>query len=377
VSVVARVAGCGGGGGDEADDDQAAEPATEVSAPTSTTLDELVPPDELGPHAVGYTTMTVSDPDRPGRELPTSVWYPADIDADVDDAALAAYARTTNVPIPSDVARVDVPVADGRFPLIVFSHGFGGVNTQSFFYTETLASHGFVVAAPDHVGNTAFDQAAGTDVEMSVSAGDRLPDVSTTIDVIVARSDDDEDLFAGHVDDDRVGVTGHSFGGFTTLAMAVETDGERYDPRVDVIVPLAPGSPTSDESLTSITIPTLLMGGTLDGSTPLDPNVTRPWELISSADLMRVDLIDAGHLAFDTPCEARDAAAASDITLDPTTSVVLDISAVDGCGPDRLDAARAHALINRYAVAFFEVHLAGDTRYETFLAPTDDVMVYP
>ena len=42
-------------------------------------------------------------------------------------------------------------VAQGRFPLVVFSHGYGGLRTQSSFLTAHLASWGFVVAAPDHL----------------------------------------------------------------------------------------------------------------------------------------------------------------------------------------------------------------------------------
>ena len=41
-----------------------------------------------------------------------------------------------------------------RCPLLVFSHGNSGYRQQSTFLTTHLASWGFVVAAPDHVGNT-------------------------------------------------------------------------------------------------------------------------------------------------------------------------------------------------------------------------------
>ncbi len=42
------------------------------------------------------------------------------------------------------------PVADGRFPVALFSHGFSGFNTQSSELTSHVASWGFVVAAPEH-----------------------------------------------------------------------------------------------------------------------------------------------------------------------------------------------------------------------------------
>ncbi len=47
------------------------------------------------------------------------------------------------------------PPAAGDFPLVIYSHGNGGLRYVSAFLTEHLASHGFVVMAPDHTGNTA------------------------------------------------------------------------------------------------------------------------------------------------------------------------------------------------------------------------------
>lgn len=359
VSVAALllvVGACSSGGSTQADD----------AARSTTTASELVPPDELGPFAVGHATTEAFDPER-DRHVPVTLWYPAG----ASDGELARYPYVDGIEVVSDVAVEGAPVADGRFPLIVFSHGFGGTPAQSPFLTEALASHGFVVAAPAHVGNTAFDVAAGTDVDMGQSAGDRLPDVSLVIDDVLARDTDPEDLLAGHVDIDRIGVTGHSFGGFTTLAVAAEVDGEPYEPRVDAIAALAPGSRLSDEALRSIEVPTLLMGGTLDATTPIEPNVTRPWELIAADDLYRVDVVDAGHLAFADPCAQRDAAVGLDVA--DATAVVLEVSAVDACGPDRIDADEAHRLIARYVVAFFEVHLAGEAAYDRYLTPTSGV----
>ena len=49
------------------------------------------------------------------------------------------------------------PPLPGPHPLIVFSHGNSGFRRQSTFLTTHLASRGFVVAAPDHTGNTLFE----------------------------------------------------------------------------------------------------------------------------------------------------------------------------------------------------------------------------
>ncbi len=51
---------------------------------------------------------------------------------------------------------------------------------------EALASHGFVVAAPDHPGDTMLDAASGRQASLLALAADRLHDVSAVIDVTEA-----------------------------------------------------------------------------------------------------------------------------------------------------------------------------------------------
>ena len=48
------------------------------------------------------------------------------------------------------------PALGGPWPIILFSHGNQGIKEQSFFLTEHLASHGYLVVAPDHQYNTAI-----------------------------------------------------------------------------------------------------------------------------------------------------------------------------------------------------------------------------
>ena len=46
-----------------------------------------------------------------------------------------------------------VPMNAAHGSLLVFSHGYRAINTQSTDLMEALASHGFVVASPEHTGN--------------------------------------------------------------------------------------------------------------------------------------------------------------------------------------------------------------------------------
>src|ERR687891_1264094 len=116
------------------------------------------PPDGPGRHAVGLSTVQMMDPARGGRTLTVDIWYPADPGSDAPTAELDLL--LTRLELPGVLA--DPPAARGSFPLVIFSHGNGGVRFQSWFLMQALASHGFVVAAPDHAGNTALDAIAGT-----------------------------------------------------------------------------------------------------------------------------------------------------------------------------------------------------------------------
>ena len=161
------------------------------------------------------------------------VWYPVDPeDASGDPSLYQVTFQLSIIPeiwviplvftAPSERALQDPLISqDGAFPLIVFSHGSGGLRYQSFFLTEVLASHGFVVAAAGHVGNTLLDELAGTDEGLSSSMMVARPlDVSFLITHMLERNDAPGDFFSGSIDGERIGVCGHSFGGFTSFAMA-------------------------------------------------------------------------------------------------------------------------------------------------------------
>jgi hypothetical protein len=89
----------------------------------------------------------------------TEVYYPT------TDAAVAGVPReivsVLGVPITEIPAYRDVARADGRFPLVVFSHGNLGIRIQSLYFYGHLASHGYVDATPDHHGNSFVDTLAG------------------------------------------------------------------------------------------------------------------------------------------------------------------------------------------------------------------------
>ncbi len=365
VSAALLAAGCSSDGADEGASSDDVSTTTTEAAPA----DDLAPPDAPGPFAVGRTTIEFEDASRE-RPLVADVWYPA-------DAGIAGepsiYQFLPGIEFAAESALADVAVsADGPFPLVVYSHGSGGLRYVASFYTELLASHGFVVASVDHVGNTAVDTIAGAEPPREQIAHDRVLDVDVLIDQMLERSAATDGPFAGTVDPERIGVTGHSFGAFTALAsaggFANELGAIPADERVDAIVAMAPASRlNSDEELESIDVPTLLVSGTLDETTPIDPQTERPWDLIPGRPLWRVDITDAGHQSFTDVCRYQELLP----TFADVPPVLIDAVAEyasEGCGEGYAPIAEAHRLINRSTVAFLLAYVAGEGGYEAFLA---------
>ncbi|HUK63902.1 MAG TPA: dienelactone hydrolase family protein, partial [Dongiaceae bacterium] len=325
-------------------------------------------PGALGPVPFGHTKYTLVDHDRADRTMEVQVWYP--IDPDQANGPHAFYRLGFGTLGVTSAAGYEgkPPATRPAMPLVVFSHGSGGVNVQSIDLMETLASHGFVVAAPNHTGNTAIDFLLGTTESFALSAVHRPQDVSFVIDDMARRANDPTSPFYARVNTFKVAVVGHSFGGYTALAVASGVATVPPDPRVRVIVPTAPASfILSDSQLASIDVPMLVLGGTLDTTTPVEPNSARPFALVAGRPAIRVDITGAMHLHFSNACELGSILLANGLDEE----VVFQL--VDGyeetCGPGAYPVAEAHRLQDLYTVAFIRRHLLGDMRYERFLTP--------
>ena len=119
----------------------------------STTDDPAIKYIERGLRAVGHTTL--EEPREGDAPLEIKAWYPAQAadDASMDYAVtlrLAGFGGQA-VTILGDAAQDASPDAEhGPYPLVVLSHGFA-LNPEWYHpLAEHLASHGFVVLAPEH-----------------------------------------------------------------------------------------------------------------------------------------------------------------------------------------------------------------------------------
>ncbi len=108
-------------------------------------------------------------------------------------------------------------------PIVVISHGLGSNRLSFKYFAEHLASHGYVVAVPEHPGssNRQFEALLDhrvSDVSEPTEFLDRPADVSYLLDELERLNQTDE-RFKGHLNLNQVGVMGQSFGGYTALAL--------------------------------------------------------------------------------------------------------------------------------------------------------------
>ena len=358
-------------------------PATTARPTTSTTVPPA-PPLELvgaGPHDVGVTTITIDGGVR-DRPLTVDVWFP------LEPGATGEPHRYTFLPgvyyeSPSALAAGFGDIAPaGPYPLVLYSHGSGGLRYIHSRLTETIASHGYVVAAPDHTGNTSIDLILDSGTDPLLTAVNRPNDISAVLDEL---TDTDSTVAAGlveRIDADRVAVAGHSFGGFTAYALVSGYESPfgvaSADERVDAVITLAPAANEallSDDRLALVDVPSLVIAGTDDKTTPIDPNVTRPWRLAPGRPAYRVELIAAEHQTFTDVCAYLEFLPTLEAVPELITDTLEDFGQA-GCQPDDMPSERAQQLTTTFVVNFLEEVLgsAGPFDPDSFELP-DDVRV--
>ncbi len=329
-----------------------------------------VAPGDVGPgpatYSVGRRSVNVTV--APGRVLDADIWYPAAA-ADVTGVEKSVY-EFPGITYPSTVAFASPPVSsDGPFPLVVYSHGSGGLRYISAFLTEALAARGFVVISVDHTGNTAIDEFSGSTLTPQQVLPLRPEDIRAEIDFMAAANANAASPFSGAVDTDNVGLVGHSAGGTGVLMTVSGSNGTAGDKRVKGVVGLAAYTePISDSELKNIKIPTMLISGTLDTTTPIKAQTTRAWKFIPGDPGYRVDLKGAGHQSFSDVCYYEELVDAKP-ELAPSLVEAVKSRTDEACTPKFFNINTAHKLIDRYAIGFMERYVAGEKAAAKWLKP--------
>jgi len=278
-------------------------------------------PFQAGVRTITMTKKSVVNPTE-DRVLDVVVWYPTTPGAGPIDGATQAV---LNAPLDD---------SGGPYPVLLFSHGSCGYPLQSIFLTPLIASRGYIVIAPPHPGNTLFEfPNCGTPAVQVASAQERPQDVIFALDQMLAANADSGSDFFGALDPSRIGMSGHSFGGFTTYFVA------NLDPRIKMAIPMAPAAPGNNAALH---VPSLLMLGNIDSVISLP--TARQAFTNSDTPKWKVEIEHAGHFAFSNFC----------------------FPSADCMPPTTLTQDEAHLQVLRWVIPFVEWKLKGDETFAAF-----------
>ncbi|MBD1554838.1 alpha/beta hydrolase family protein [Pseudomonas typographi] len=279
-------------------------------------------------YSVGYHRLTFADP-LDGQAMQAYAFYPTQ--ARVHAGLVDGY----------DIAAgEDSPIALGRFPVLMLSHGNNGTPLALHDLITAIARQGFVVVAVLHPGDNYLDQSRlGT---LSNLYGRPLQ-ISAAITAVLA-----EPMLSPFVNVGQVGVIGYSAGGETALILsgaqpdlqrlrdycaqypsdqdACKAHGElvadrddlapQADPRVRALLLMAPLSLMfGRHTLEDVNVPTLIYAGDHDQLVAYDKNAGALARKLPRHPQYRL-LAGAGHFVFLAPCSAEQAARAPALCAD-------------------------------------------------------------
>jgi predicted dienelactone hydrolase len=372
--------------------------AQEGEGPTRTGLRPDAPPYAIrGPYPVGVTGHVIEDGNE--RSLNAHIWYPALNSNGVEEQIEYSLPYWGDLTVTGHALEDAAPnFENGPYPLVIFAHGLSGQRLSSAYLCEHLASHGFVVISIDYQDNQGVPGQP-----MYPSHISRPTDVSRQIDYAEALTANGG-VWAGLIDIEHVGVTGHSFGGYTALAAAgAQLDWDhlaevcetypdplgtcpailtrledmaalagwdevpaspwpnRGDERVDAIAPLAPaGRFYGPKGVRDITVPVMLLGGTHDMIAIAEYNFYPVYDALN-APKTQVLFENADHMIFFLDCADAPWLVAGGFFW--------------ACSDAVWGMARAHDLTDHFVTAFFLAELYGDQDAAEALSP--DAVSFP
>ncbi|KAI9133836.1 alpha/beta hydrolase [Acaryochloris sp. CCMEE 5410] len=274
-------------------------------------------------------------------------------------------------------------------PIVVISHGLNSNRDSYGYLAEHLASYGFVVVMPEHIGsNTNQLQALMLgrvkEVTQPTEFLDRPLDVQFVLDELERLSTSDP-MLQGQLNLDQVGVIGQSFGGYTALALAgatinfeqlqqdcgsrlkdtinislilqcqvIKLPQRRYelaDPRIKGSIAINPvTSSVLGETLSQIQTPVMFVSGSADKVSPSLLEQATPFTWLTVTDKYFVLMQGGTHF--------------STIDADQPHDSPSEFQGLAGPSP-----GTAKAYLSALSVAFMKRHILEDAKFDTYLSP--------
>lgn len=156
-------------------------------------------------------------------------------------------------------------------PLILYSHGYHGINVQCSFAKKEMAKHGYIVLAPNHIdaigapGSISLNPLfARTDKWSERTFKNRADDIKNLLEFLKK-----DPHWKDKIDWDRVGLCGTSLGGYTVLGLSGAWSQQKM-PEIKAVLAQVPYTkPLVDKRLLeNIHIPVMYQGGSMDFLTP-------------------------------------------------------------------------------------------------------------
>jgi predicted dienelactone hydrolase len=274
-----------------------------------------------------------------------------------------------------------------QIPVILFSHGLASRPEDYAAGLKHLASYGYVVAAPQHPGSDtmwlkAMLKGLHQDIFDVQDFIQRPKDISYVIDELGRRN---AGSFDGRLNLASVGIAGHSFGGYTALAVAgatidfdhlqadctrpyaaldislllecraLELPRKSYalqDPRARAVVAANPvmRSIFGPQGISAIAIPVMLASGSYDPAAPAALEQALPFTWLKDPQRYWMLLEGQAHVNFNEidPGIKQTIESVGDLTL-PSQGLIGNY-------------------INATTVPFFEIHLRNNKTYLPLLS---------
>ncbi len=181
-------------------------------------------------------------------------------------------------------AKIYFPVQPSRLPLVIFSHGLGASKDSYSFLGKYWASNGYICIHPTHLGSDTSLVKRGRPLKNLLAMKramkstdnweNRPKDISFILDSI-HELESKIPALSGKIDSEKIGLAGHSYGAYTTMAVAgalvdlPETRAKNFkDKRIKAFIAMSPQAEGKfgfgENSWSLIERPVMIMTGSKD-----------------------------------------------------------------------------------------------------------------